>query len=191
MPELAQITNKETSNDRLLTYSGAAQTTRSSATLAQASTGNAWVLLPFWNGYTLEESKKWWLPERASSAILDLSLWGGSLQRMALSSWFSVQTLVLTTVIPESSQKICSPSSWCLWHDIMDYALLQTARGDEMQSRKARTPKGVSKKENVPPPTAEGNEKLSKRTKTSKKKEETKIPVAKVQCVHLFPTLEE
>jgi hypothetical protein len=48
------------SNDRLQISDSITQNVK----LAQGSTGNAKVLLPFWNEYTREESKKWWLPER-------------------------------------------------------------------------------------------------------------------------------
>ncbi|GBB95779.1 hypothetical protein RclHR1_02610016 [Rhizophagus clarus] len=47
------------SNDRLQISDSITQNVK----LAQGSTGNAKVLLPFWNEYTREESKKWWLPE--------------------------------------------------------------------------------------------------------------------------------
>ncbi len=48
------------SNDRLQISDSTTQNVK----LAQDPTGNAKVLLPFWNKYTKEESKKWWLPER-------------------------------------------------------------------------------------------------------------------------------
>ena len=99
--------NEVTSNDRLQISNSTTQNTKSSATLAQGSTGNTGGLLPFWNEYTQEESKKWWLPERfefnylfaliycfyfanffirTDCDVLDLSLWNGSLRRMGLSS---------------------------------------------------------------------------------------------------------
>ena len=37
---------------------------------AQDSTGNAGDLLPFWNEYTQEESRKWWLPEKLSLILI-------------------------------------------------------------------------------------------------------------------------
>src|SRR4051794_19503459 len=89
MPELAQHTNKGTLNDRSLTCDSTSQATKSSVTLAQASTGNAGVLQPFWNGYTQEESRRWWLPKRTGCAALDRNSWSGSLQRMGLNSWYS------------------------------------------------------------------------------------------------------
>ncbi|CAG8782226.1 8680_t:CDS:2, partial [Racocetra fulgida] len=39
------------------------------------SIGNAGGFLPFWNEYTLEESKKWWLPEKTVCVALDPNLW--------------------------------------------------------------------------------------------------------------------
>jgi hypothetical protein len=63
-PESVQNIKEVTSNDRLQISNNTIQNTKSSATLAQGSTGNAGDLLPFWNEYTQEESKKWWLPER-------------------------------------------------------------------------------------------------------------------------------
>jgi len=48
------------SNDRLQISNSTTQNVK----LAQDSTGTAKVPLPFWNEYTKEESKNWWLPER-------------------------------------------------------------------------------------------------------------------------------
>jgi len=62
--ESVRSINEVTSNDRLQISNNTTQNTKSSATFAQGSTGNAGGLLPFWNEYTQEESKKWWLPER-------------------------------------------------------------------------------------------------------------------------------
>src|SRR3954453_22927635 len=63
-PESVQNINETTLNDRLKISDSTTQNTKSSATLVQGSTGNAGVLLPFWNEYTQEKSRKWWLPER-------------------------------------------------------------------------------------------------------------------------------
>jgi hypothetical protein len=63
-PESVQNINETTLNDKSKISDSTTQNTKSSATLVQGSTGNAGVLLPFWNEYTQEESKKWWLPER-------------------------------------------------------------------------------------------------------------------------------
>ncbi|GES89366.1 hypothetical protein RCL_jg26996.t1 [Rhizophagus clarus] len=70
------------SNDRLQISDSITQNVK----LAQGSTGNAKVLLPFWNEYTREESKKWWLPERTDCVISDSSLWDKSLKKMGLNS---------------------------------------------------------------------------------------------------------
>jgi hypothetical protein len=69
-PESAQIINETTLNDKSKTSDSTTQNTKSSVTLVQGSTGNAGVLLPFWNEYTQEESKKWWLPERFEFSFL-------------------------------------------------------------------------------------------------------------------------
>ena len=63
-PELAQNINKMTLNDKLQSSDSTTQNTKLSAISAQDSTENAKVLLPFWNEYTQEESKKLWLPKR-------------------------------------------------------------------------------------------------------------------------------
>jgi hypothetical protein len=63
-PESVQNINETTLNDKSKFSDSTTQNTKSSATLVQGSTGNAGVLLPFWNEYTQKESKKWWLPER-------------------------------------------------------------------------------------------------------------------------------
>ena len=63
-PESVQSIKEVTSNDRLQISNSTIQNTKSSVTLAKGSTGNAGGLLPFWNKYAQEESKKWWLPER-------------------------------------------------------------------------------------------------------------------------------
>ena len=63
-PESVQNINEMTLNDKSKISDSTTQNTKSSVTLVRGSTGNAGVLLPFWNEYTQEESKKWWLPER-------------------------------------------------------------------------------------------------------------------------------
>jgi hypothetical protein len=69
-PESVRSINEVTSNDRLQISNSTIQNTKSSMTLAQGSTGNAGVLLPFWNEYTQEESRKLWLPERFEFSFL-------------------------------------------------------------------------------------------------------------------------
>ena len=63
-PESVQNINGTTLNDKSIISNSTTQNTKSSVTLVQGSTGNAGVLLPFWNEYTQEESRKWWLPEK-------------------------------------------------------------------------------------------------------------------------------
>ena len=63
LPESVQNINETILNDKSKISDSTIQNTKSSATLIQGSTGNAGVL-PFWNGYIQEESRKWWLPER-------------------------------------------------------------------------------------------------------------------------------
>ena len=63
-PESVQNINETTLNDKSKISDSTTQNMKSSATLVQGLTGNAGVLLPFWNEYTQEESRKWWLPER-------------------------------------------------------------------------------------------------------------------------------
>jgi hypothetical protein len=63
-PGSVQNTSETTLNDKSQISDSTTQSTKLSATSVQDSTGNAEVLLPFWNEYTQEESKKWWLPER-------------------------------------------------------------------------------------------------------------------------------
>ena len=63
-PESVQNISETTLNDKLQISDSTTQSTKLSVTLVQGSTGNAGVLLPFWNEYTQEESRKWWLPER-------------------------------------------------------------------------------------------------------------------------------
>jgi len=58
------LTNEVTIDDKSKISDSTIQNTKSSVTLVRGSTGNAGVLLPFWNEYTREESKKWWLSER-------------------------------------------------------------------------------------------------------------------------------
>lgn len=133
-PELAQYTNKGTSNDRLQ---------------------------PFWNGYTQEESRRWWLPERTSCATLDRNSWSGSLQSMGLNSWYSV----LTSMPVAAKQKTFSPSPRCLWRDIMGYALPPIAKKDRKLPKKPRTSKKMTTEE--------------------------KPPAGKARRIRLFPTHEE
>ncbi|GBC05058.1 hypothetical protein RclHR1_00600021 [Rhizophagus clarus] len=87
------------SNDRLQISDSITQNVK----LAQGLTGNAKVLLPFWNEYTREESKKWWLPERTDCVISDLSLWDESLKKMGLNSWYSVRMSAPKVVKPSNS----------------------------------------------------------------------------------------
>ena len=136
--ESAQNISREISNDRSLICNNISQNMRLSA----GSTGNVESLLPFWNGYTREESKRWWLPEKTDCVVSDQNLWSESLGRTGLGSWFLVQTLApLATLRLENSQRTCLPSSQCLWRDITDYAQLPTAGGDERPSKKTKTSK--------------------------------------------------
>ena len=113
-PESAQTTNKGTSNGRSLTCDSTSQATKSSVTSAQGLTGNAGVLQPFWNEYTWEQLMKWWLPEKTDCVALELHLWSGSLKRTGRNLWSLVQISMPAIARPESLQKTCSPSSWCL-----------------------------------------------------------------------------
>ena len=63
-PESVRSINEMTLSDKSQISNSTTQNTKSSAISAQGSTGNAGGLLPFWNEYTWEESRKWWLPER-------------------------------------------------------------------------------------------------------------------------------
>ena len=69
-PESVQNINETTLNDKSKISDSTTQNMKSSATLVQGSTGNAGVLLPFWNEYTQEESRRWWLPERFEFSFL-------------------------------------------------------------------------------------------------------------------------
>jgi len=69
-PESVQNINETTLNDKLKISDSTTQNMKSPATLVQGSTGNAGVLLPFWNEYTQKESRKWWLPERFEFSFL-------------------------------------------------------------------------------------------------------------------------
>src|SRR5436305_4940968 len=133
-----------------------------SATLAQGSTGSARVLLPFWNEYTLKESKKWWLPEKTACTALDLNSWNGSLKKMGHGLWYSVRMFIPMIAKLENSRKTCLQSSQCLWRDIMDY---------------------------VQPPIVK-EEGMPKRFKSSKK-EVKKLPAGKVQRIRLYPNQQE
>ena len=62
-PESVQNINETTLNDK----------SKISDSTTQNTSGNAKVLVPFWNEYTQEESKKWWLPERSACVTLDLN----------------------------------------------------------------------------------------------------------------------
>lgn len=163
MQESVQSTSKVILNDRSRISDIITQDTKSLVTSAQDSIGNAGGFLPFWNEFTLEESKKWWLPEKTDCVALDPNLWNGSLKKMGHGSWYSVQIFVPTIMKLENSRKTYFQSSQCLWRDIMDYALLP-----------------IAKEEKRPP----------KRFKSSKK-EVTKPPAGKVLRIRLFPTQEE
>ena len=63
-PESVQNINETTLNDKSQIFDNTTQNTKSSVISDQDLTGNAGGLLPFWNEYTQEELKKWWLPER-------------------------------------------------------------------------------------------------------------------------------
>jgi Helix-turn-helix domain len=137
-PESARNINREISNDRSLTCDSVSQNTRLSTTSVQGLTGSAGVLRPFWNEYTWEQSMKWWLPEKTDCVVLESNSWSGSLKRTGHNSWFSVQTSVPTIARPESLQKTCSPSSQCLWRDIMGYVPPPIAEKDKRPSKKAK-----------------------------------------------------
>ena len=62
--ESVQNINETTLNDKSQIFDNTIQNTKSSVISDRDLTGNAGGLLPFWNEYTQEESKKWWLPER-------------------------------------------------------------------------------------------------------------------------------
>ncbi|GBB86156.1 hypothetical protein RclHR1_01260027 [Rhizophagus clarus] len=85
------------SNDRLQISDSITQNVK----LAQGSTGNAKVLLPFWNEYTREESKKW-----TDCVISDSSLWDKSLKKMGLNSWYSPPTAEEDKLPKSKSSKI-------------------------------------------------------------------------------------
>ena len=69
MPESIQNIN----NDRLQTSENIIQDMKLSVTSAQDSTRSAKGLFPFWNEYTLMESKRWWLPKKTACVTLDLN----------------------------------------------------------------------------------------------------------------------
>ncbi|GBB95212.1 hypothetical protein RclHR1_00250010 [Rhizophagus clarus] len=126
------------SNDRLQISDSITQNVK----LAQGSTGNAKVLLPFWNEYTREESKKWWLPERTDCVISDSSLWDESLKKMGLNSWYSVRMSAPKVVKPSNS-----PSRF-LWQDIMEYIQPPTAEEDKLlKSKSSKIPVGKAQLE--------------------------------------------
>ena len=134
-PELARNISEEISNN--------IQATRSSATSVRGSTGNAEGLQPFWNRYTQAALKKWWLPKRTDCAVLDQNLWSGSLRRVGLNSWCSVQTSVLIAAT-------CSLSQQCLWHDIMGYAPPPITKKDRKLPKKPRTSRKMTTEEKPP-----------------------------------------
>ncbi|GET01996.1 RecF/RecN/SMC domain containing protein [Rhizophagus clarus] len=125
------------SNDRLQISDSITQNVK----LAQGSTGNAKVLLLFWNEYTREESKKWWLPERTDCVISDSSLWDKSLKKMGLNSWYSVRMSAPKVVKPSNS-----PSRF-LWQDIMEYIQPPTAEEDKLpKSKSSKIPAGKAQR---------------------------------------------
>ena len=95
------------------------QTTNSSRTSDQVSTGNARVSRPFWNNHTEEISRRLWLPARTGSAASLLNLLNGSLLSTIQSSWNSVQTSTLMTPNPVSLPKTYYRSLLSSWQDTM------------------------------------------------------------------------
>src|SRR5690606_13529125 len=83
-------------------------------------TGNAKVSCPFWNRYTMELSKKLWLPTKTDCVDLDSNWWNGSLKNLGRNSWFSVKQSVMKKTTQENSQKIYSQLQQSLWQEIMD-----------------------------------------------------------------------
>ncbi|CAG8538865.1 19350_t:CDS:2, partial [Racocetra persica] len=79
------------------------------------SIGNAGGFLPFWNEYTLKESKKWWLPEKTIFVTLDPNLWNRSLKKLGYGSWYS--------------------------HDIIDYTLLPIAKEEKKPPKRFKSSK--------------------------------------------------
>ncbi|RIB04016.1 hypothetical protein C2G38_2048791 [Gigaspora rosea] len=59
-----------------------------------------------WNEYTLEESKKWWLPEKSNCVALNPNLWSGSLKKMGHGTWYSIQIFVPTITKLENLQTV-------------------------------------------------------------------------------------
>ncbi|CAG8563287.1 1268_t:CDS:2, partial [Ambispora gerdemannii] len=111
MQESVQSINETTLNNRSQISDNVIQDTKLSVTSVKDSIGDAGILLPFWNEYTLKESKKWWLPERTVCVALDPNLWSGSLKKN--STWLVILSSDVCTndMKLENSQKTCLQSS--------------------------------------------------------------------------------
>src|SRR5690606_5835919 len=93
--ESHQPIKKKTCKDKSTTSKRNSQNMKLSKTSDQVSTGNAKVSCPFWNRYTMELSKKLWLPTKTDCVDLDSNWWNGYLKNLGQNSWFSVKQSVM------------------------------------------------------------------------------------------------
>jgi putative transposase len=80
----------------------AAPSVSSSQTLEQTSTGKEHKLTPFWNSYTTNETKRWWLPTGTGCADLKVNGWNGIAKNLSAKSWYTTKIMKSTTTISQN-----------------------------------------------------------------------------------------
>lgn len=137
-PVSAPTIKKKTLKDKLTSSKPTTQMQRLSKTSALDSTGIDKDLKPFWNEYTLELSKKLWLPTKTDCVDLDMSSLNGSSERLMLNSWFSAQTMTSKTSL-ENSQKTClqSPPFSLLKTTDLEHQPTKKKGSDKLQAERA------------------------------------------------------
>src|SRR5690606_27059026 len=82
------------------------QHTKSSPMLGRGSIGNEKAFKPFWNEFTMEESKKWWLPTKTGCVGLDLNSWNGYSKSLTHGCWFTTKLIGQKQKIQKKRSKI-------------------------------------------------------------------------------------
>lgn len=112
-PESPVKNKKKISNDKSKISEKSTLNINSSKTSVAASTFTEKDLLPYWNKYTKEMSKKLWLPTKTGSQELVSNSLNGSFESLAQNSWFSTKRIEprnMTTFKKTSCQLL--PTLW-------------------------------------------------------------------------------
>lgn len=112
-PVSAPPISSPTSSDNVQTFSASAPATKSSTTLAAASTGSGRACLPFWTPSVQALSRKLWLPTVTGLHASVWNSWNGSSGDTIQNSWFS--TTLHRNPVPTSCVTTYSPSLLSSW----------------------------------------------------------------------------